>query len=83
MNSMQVIERLVSLRNNACNRAIEESRKNTECNIYEMRVSLLENGINQLIIEMQNNIIAEYRIKKTETAYGCQDCEHTGAGKSS
>lgn len=57
------LERLVSIKSNAQARAMIESKKHDGHHL-EMKAFILENGIEQLIIEIQNRVLAEYRTNR-------------------
>jgi len=59
---MQILDRLVSIKNNAQKRAFVEMREKPECNQYVVKADNLESGIIQLIFEIQNIILAEKKI---------------------
>lgn len=62
MDKMEVLNRLVSIRNNADRKAWEEFKTNESIKI---KAANLEYGINQLIMEIQNSILADnYKNKK-------------------
>jgi len=54
MDNMQILDRLVSIKNNAQARAFTEVKENPECNQYIVKADNFENGIKQLILEIQN-----------------------------
>lgn len=62
MDYMQILDRLVSIKNNAQERAFVEMRNKPECNQYVVKADNLENGIIQLIFEIQNIILAEQKM---------------------
>ncbi len=68
MDTIQILERLVSIKNNAQERARKEAEQYSGPK-QEMKAFILENGIEQLIIEIQNCILAEYRTDKKVTFY--------------
>lgn len=59
MNQIKMLDRLVSLRNNALNRSDDRYREMNDLERYSVKAMLLEQGINQLIMEIQTNILAE------------------------
>ncbi len=59
MERAYILERLVSIKNNAQHRALE-SKGNIECQ-NEMKAYFIETGIGILIMEIQNTILADYR----------------------
>jgi|GEM_PF-1686756 len=63
-----ILERLVSIRNNAKERACQESKVHPERQ-NEIKAFILENGIEMLIMEIQNTILAEYRMPQNNTDY--------------
>ncbi len=63
MDSMQILDRLVSIRSNAYQRASMNLKEHPGCNQYITQAATLESGINQLIIEIQNYILAEQIMK--------------------
>ena len=62
MDYMQILDRLVSIKNNAQARAFVEMRKKPDCNQYIVKADNLESGIIQLIFEIQNIILAEQKM---------------------
>ncbi len=68
MDTIQILERLVSIKNNAQERARKESKEQPGPK-PEMKAFILENGIEQLIIEIQNCILAECRTTKKVMFY--------------
>jgi len=58
MNRIILLERLVSIKNNAQERANQESMGNP-IRQSELKAFMLQNGIEQLIIEIQNTMLAE------------------------
>ena len=60
MDNIKILERLVSIKSNAHERASQESKGHPERK-HEMNAFILEKGIEQLIIEIQNSIFAEYQ----------------------
>jgi hypothetical protein len=56
---MQILDRLVSIKSNAYQRTSANLKENPGCNQYITKASTLESGINQLIMEIQNYILAE------------------------
>jgi len=63
VDTIQILERLVSIKSNAQERARKQSNEYLGAQ-HEMKASILENGIEQLIIEIQNSILAEYKTSK-------------------
>ena len=63
---MTMLERLISIRTNADERASYKLNEENRYNSYITKANLLESGIIQLIIEIQNNIVKE-KIQKGET----------------
>lgn len=59
MNYMQILDRLVSIKSNAYQRAFVNSLENPGCNQYHTKADTLESGINGLIMEIQNSLLAE------------------------
>jgi|GEM_PF-2472908 len=59
MNYMQILDRLVSIKSNAQQRAFLTSMENPGCNQYHTQADTLESGINGLIMEIQNTMLAE------------------------
>ena len=55
MDRLQIIERLISIKNNS----YRQPQTETANNPYLVKAMLLEGGINQLILEIQNSILAE------------------------
>ncbi len=66
MDRIQILERLFSIRNNARERARREAMEYSE---PEMKAFILEKGIQQLIIEIQNGILTEYYINEKSSIY--------------
>ncbi|PKM78629.1 MAG: hypothetical protein CVU90_01115 [Firmicutes bacterium HGW-Firmicutes-15] len=62
MDNMHILDRLISIKNNAQARALVELKENPEYNQYIVKADNLESGINQLIIEIQNIILAEQKM---------------------
>lgn len=67
MDTNVILERLISIRDNARNRAAKEANGNYEC-YNQAKVLLLENGIDTLIIEIQNKIWTESRLEDNKYA---------------
>lgn len=65
MNKIDVLERLVSIKSNAQERAGRELEYLGHQN--EVKAFILENGIEQLIIEIQNAVLAEYQTAKVHS----------------
>ena len=63
MNYMQILDRLVSIKSNAQQRAFLNLLENPACNQYRTQADTLESGINVLIMEIQNTMLAEQRMK--------------------
>jgi hypothetical protein len=59
MNYMQILDRLVSIKSNAHQRAFINLMENPGCNEYHTKADTLESGINGLIMEIQNMMLAE------------------------
>jgi len=59
MNYMQILDRLVSIKSNADQRAFLNLMENPACNQYHTKAVTLESGINGLIMEIQNAMLAE------------------------
>lgn len=68
MDTIQILERLVSIKNNAQERARKESKEHPNSK-PEMKAFILEKGIEQLIIEIQNGILAEIQTTKKIILY--------------
>ncbi len=68
MENIQILERLVSIKSNAHERASQESKGHPERK-QEMKAFILEKGIEQLIIEIQNSLLAEYQTTNTILVY--------------
>jgi len=68
MDKIEMLERLISIRNNANARASQESKGNPVLH-QEIRAFILQNGIEQLIIEIQNNVLAEYHTDRSSITY--------------
>jgi hypothetical protein len=56
---MQVLNRLVSIKINAAERTSAKIKEDPGCNPFVTKAAYLENGIKQLIIEVQNQIFAD------------------------
>jgi hypothetical protein len=69
MDNMQILDRLISIKNNAQARAFVEVRKKPECNQYVVKADNLESGIKQLIFEIQNIILAEQKMSYRNNNY--------------
>ena len=69
MDTIILLERLVSIKNNAQERANRESMENP-LRKNEMKAFMLQNGIEQLIMEVQNTMLAEYH--SVNTALTCK-----------
>jgi len=63
MNHMQILDRLVSIKSNAHQRAFLNSMENPGCDPHHIKAETLESGINGLIMELQNYILVEELIK--------------------
>ncbi len=63
MNYMQILDRLVSIKSNAQQRAFLNLLENPGCNQYHTQADTLESGINVLIMEIQNTMLAEQMMK--------------------
>jgi hypothetical protein len=68
MDKIEMLERLISIRNNASERAALEARGNPILQ-QEIKAFILQSGIEQLIIEIQNTILAEYRTDTSSLVY--------------
>lgn len=65
MDVMEMLDRLISIKNNALARANRESKGNPVLR-QEIKAYILQNGIEQLILELQNILIVEnYTAKAT------------------
>ncbi|MGI5920636.1 MAG: hypothetical protein ACOX6I_02765 [Syntrophomonadaceae bacterium] len=62
MNKMDILSRLVSIKSNANGKAYTGARSNRSIDCYKIKASSLESGINQLIMELQNAILADFRV---------------------
>lgn len=63
MNNIDIVERLISIKNNA----LERSRREAQGNPFlqtEIREYILRNGIEQLVMEIQNSLYVQYRLVK-------------------
>ncbi len=58
MDNMKILDRLVSIKINANERTSAKLKEEPECNPYLTKAAYLENGIKQLIIEVQNLVFA-------------------------
>ncbi len=63
MDNMEMLDRLISIKNNALARASRESKGNPVLR-QEIKAYILQNGIEQLIIEVQNTLIVENKAVK-------------------
>jgi hypothetical protein len=68
VDKIEMLERLISIKNNATERAELESKGNPLLH-HEIKAYILQNGIEQLIIEIQNTVLAEYRTARPSTTY--------------
>ena len=68
MDKIEMLERLISLKNNAKARAGQESKGNPLLQ-QEILAYILQNGIEQLIIEIQNTILAEHQADRSSITY--------------
>ena len=68
MENMQILERLVSIKSNANERASQESKGHPEQK-HTMKAFILEKGIEQLIIEIQNSMLSEYQSTNSSLVY--------------
>jgi hypothetical protein len=59
MDYMQILDRLVSIKSNAHQRAFAISLERPGLNKYQSKADTLESGINGLIMEIQNAILAD------------------------
>jgi len=70
VDNMKILDRLVSIKINANERTSAKLKEDPECNPYITKAAYLENGIKQLIIEVQNlvftNQIKEHTIDELE-----------------
>lgn len=64
MNQMQILDRLVSIRNNALNRSEDRYGEMTDLDRCRIKAMLLEQGINQLIMEIQNMMLRKYQLEE-------------------
>lgn len=67
MDEFYILKRLVSIKGNALARASYELAEHPGCE-HEMKAFILENGIQQLIIEIQNAVMAD-RIANSALIY--------------
>lgn len=58
MDDMKILDRLVSIKINATERTSATVKEDPGCNPFVIKAAYLENGIKQLIIEVQNQIFA-------------------------
>lgn len=63
MNYMQILDRLVSIKSNAHQRAFAISIEKPGSNKYQSKADILESGINGLIMEIQNAILTDLFIQ--------------------
>ena len=68
MDKIEILERLVSIKSNAQGRASQESMEHPGSQ-YEMKAFILEKGIEQLIIEIQNTLLEENETAKTTLVF--------------
>lgn len=68
MDKMEILERLISIKNNASERARQESNANPVLYL-EIKAFILQNGIEQLIMEIQNDYLAEYQTNRSSVPY--------------
>lgn len=68
MDRYVILQRLVSIRNNAQVRVSRESKMLQSSNEYELKAFILEKGIEQLIMEIQNTILADSMLMQAATA---------------
>ncbi|MEA4924734.1 MAG: hypothetical protein VB084_05415 [Syntrophomonadaceae bacterium] len=68
MDKIEILERLISIKNNANERASHEARGNPILH-QEIKAFILQCGIEQLIIEIQNTILAEYQNDRSPLTY--------------
>jgi hypothetical protein len=65
---MDILSRLVSIKSNAYGRAYAEIHENQSSIFYKVIASNLESGINQLIMEIQNSLLADCQSGNTSKA---------------
>jgi len=75
MDKIKMLERLVSIKSNAQERASQESKGNPVLQ-QEMRAFFLQNGIEQLIMEIQNTIFTECQTVRTTAVYKMHISSH-------
>ncbi len=63
MNNIDIVERLISIKNNALERSRQEAKGNPFLQT-EIREYILRNGIEQLVMEIQNGMYVHYRMVK-------------------
>ncbi len=63
VDRIKMLERLVSIKSNAQGRASQESMEHPGSQ-YKMKAFILEKGIEQLIIEIQNTLLEENETAK-------------------
>lgn len=68
MDKMEILERLISIKNNASERARQDSNANPVLYL-EIKAFILQNGIEQLIMEIQNDYLAEYQNNRSSVPY--------------
>jgi len=66
VDKLKILERLVSIKSNAQERAAQDSNRYLN---NEIKACILEHGIEQLIMEIQNTILVDYQISKTTAGY--------------
>ena len=59
MDKIEMLERLVSIKNNALERSRQEAKGNPFQQL-EIKAFILQNGIEQLVMEIQNSMLAYY-----------------------
>jgi len=68
MDKMEILERLVSLKSNALGRASNESQEDIGRK-FKIKAFILEQGIEQLIMEIQNGILVESKTSQNTLVY--------------
>lgn len=68
VDKIEMLERLISIKNNANERANQESKGNPVLH-QEIKAFILQCGIEQLIIEIQNTLLADYKNDRSSVIY--------------
>lgn len=68
MEKIEMLERLISIKNNAAERGRNESQGNP-LRQHEIEAYILQHGIEQLIIEIQNTFLADHQTTRSSLTY--------------